>query len=221
MADSEQQRGQRVSTVSSPFQRRSRIMTLSETSVSLRCALHQWRSCKSELASFTCRKHKQQMDRLLILFSSMHAVQGFKDLLVYLKMWRPRWPPAPQPSLSFFSHCLFTSMCHPISCSDVANELCDARGGGDTPPLAVDSGAFHFQAPPRPQPPHLTGRRLRGAGLRPRHLAPPTQGSARGREIIQPHWRLFGLPHFHTCAANTQTCNYGPPWKLLGGEFLL
>lgn len=44
-------------------------------------------------------------------------------------------------------------MCHPISCSGVANELCDVRGGGDTPPLAVDSGAFHFQAPPTPPTP--------------------------------------------------------------------
>lgn len=93
------------------------------------------------------------MDRLLILFSSVHAVQGFKDLLGYLKNVASKvTPPSPQPSLSFFTHCLFTSMCHPISCSAVvANELCDVRGGGDTPPLAVDSGAFHFQPPP---PPH-------------------------------------------------------------------
>lgn len=192
----------------------------------LRCALHQWRPCKSELASFSCRKHKQQMDRLLILFSSVHAVQGFKDLLVYVKNVASKVTPS-QPSLSFFTHCLFTSTCHPIGCSGVANELCDVRGGGDTPPLAVDSGAFHFQPPPPPTPPtptpspHWSACQRSRAVCRPRHLALPTQGSARGREIVQPHWRLLGLPHFHTCAANTQTGNYGPPWKLLGGEFLL
>lgn len=74
-------------------------------------------------------------------------------------------------------------MCRPICFSGVTNELCDFQVAAAATPLHSGSTVAFFIS--KRTDPLLPCRRLTGAELRPRHLAPQTQGSTCGRGMLE------------------------------------